>query len=43
MTANNDITQYNQLKRLSVLDYYSFIEMVSANLIKMQSDGQNTN
>ena len=43
MTTNNDITQYNELKKLSVLDYYSFIEMVSRNISKMNADGQGTN
>jgi len=43
MTTNNDITQYNELKKLSVLDYYSFIEMVSRNISKMNADGQSAN
>ena len=43
MTVNNDISQYNELKRLSVLDYYSYVEMVSANIAKMNADGQGKN
>jgi hypothetical protein len=40
MIVNNDINQYNELKKLSVLDYYAFVEMVNSNIQKMHADGQ---
>lgn len=40
MTVNNIISEYKELKKLSVLDYYTTVEMVSANIAKMHSDGQ---
>jgi len=42
MIVNNDINQYNELKRLSVLDYYSHVEMVNSNIAKMYTDGKGT-
>ena len=43
MMANNNILEYTELKRLSILDYYQFIEMVSRNISKMNADGQGKN
>ena len=40
MMVKNDITQYNQLKRLSILDYYTHIEVVNKNIAKMAKDGK---
>lgn len=40
MICKNDITQYNQLIQLSILDYYTFIEMVNRNIAQMNKDGQ---
>ena len=35
MMVKNDITQYNQLNKLSILDYYTYIEVVNKNMSKM--------
>jgi len=43
MMVENDIVKYNALRNLSILDYYNFIEMVSRNMSKMQTDGKGQN
>ena len=35
MMVKNDITQYTQLTKLSILDYYTHIEVVNKNISKM--------
>ncbi len=35
MMVKNDILQYNQLNKLSILDYYNYIEVVNKNISKM--------
>ena len=36
----NDLTQYNILSKLSILDYYEYIEAVNKNISKMAKDGK---
>ena len=41
MLVKNNIVQYNQMSRLSILDYYSYIEVVNKNISKMaKQDGK---
>ena len=40
--VGNDILKYNALKQYSILDYYTFMEMVNKNIAKM-NDGQSKN
>ena len=43
MMVDNNISQYNDLKKLSILDYYAHIEVVNKNKAKMNKDGQSKN
>ncbi len=43
MMVKNDLTQYNELLKLSILDYYTYIEVVNRNTAKMSKDGQSAN
>ena len=40
MMVKNDLIQYNLMKRLSILDYYTHIEVVNKNIAKMLKDGK---
>lgn len=41
MIVKNDIAQYNQMNKLSILDYYTYIEVVNKNISKMaKKDGK---
>lgn len=41
MIVKNDIGQYNQMSKLSILDYYSYIEVVNKNIAKLaKQDGK---
>ena len=41
MIVKNDIAQYNQMNKLSILDYYTYIEVVNKNISKMaKQDGK---
>jgi hypothetical protein len=35
MMVKNDIVQYNQMSKLSILDYYAYVEAVNKNISKM--------
>jgi len=39
----NDPLKYDLISKYSILDYYSYIEIVSANTAKMNKDGQSKN
>lgn len=41
MIVKNDIGQYNQMNKLSILDYYTYIEVVNKNISKLaKQDGK---
>lgn len=35
MLVKNDIAQYIQMNKLSILDYYTYIEVVNKNIAKL--------
>lgn len=40
MMVKNNLIEYKELSKLSILDYYTYIEVVNRNTAKMSKDGQ---
>lgn len=40
MMVKNNLIEYNELSKLSILDYYTHLEVVSKNTAKMNKHGQ---
>ena len=40
MMVKNNLIEYNELSKLSILDYYTYIEVVNKNMAKMNKHGQ---
>ena len=43
MMIGNDPLKYDRVSKYSILDYFTFMEIVSANTAKMNKDGQSKN
>ncbi len=39
MMVNNNLIEYKELSKLSILDYYTYIEVVNKNTAKMNKHG----
>ena len=40
--VKNNLIEYKELSKLSILDYYTYIEVVNKNTAKMNKHGQGT-
>ena len=40
MMVKNNLIEYKELSRLSILDYYTYLEVVNRNIAKMSKNGQ---
>ena len=40
MMVKNNLIEYNELSKLSILDYYTYLEVVNKNTAKMNKHGQ---
>ena len=40
MMVKNDLREYKELSHLSILDYYTYIEVVNRNMAKMAKNGK---
>ena len=36
----NNLVEYKELSKMSILDYYQYIEIVNKNIAKMSKNGQ---
>ena len=43
MMVKNNLIEYKELSRLSILDYYTYLEVVNRNIAKMNKDGKSKN